>query len=125
MAKILKTLFELQLNVKLFHWFTKSYAKHSAADKLYNELITLTDTFVETYIGKFGRDDIKAEMRSAMIPLSAHDERSIVPLINRAISQMNSMPVTLKLTASDTDLLTIRDEIIAKLNQTKYLLTLE
>jgi DNA-binding ferritin-like protein len=36
------------------HLNTRSYAKHKALNKFYEEIIDLTDTFAEAYQGKYG-----------------------------------------------------------------------
>ena len=40
--------------VKLYHWKTNSYAKHSATDALYKDLNKYIDEFVEVMLGKKG-----------------------------------------------------------------------
>lgn len=43
---------------QLAHWQTDSYAQHEALGQFYSELPSLTDKFVEAYIGAFGKEDV-------------------------------------------------------------------
>jgi DNA-binding ferritin-like protein len=42
-------------NTHFFHWSTDSYSKHKALAKYYDSIIDLTDTFAESYMGKYGK----------------------------------------------------------------------
>ena len=53
MSYITKLLDSLD-NIKVYHWQTKTYARHKATDDLYAGLAKLIDTFVETHIGEQG-----------------------------------------------------------------------
>lgn len=44
----------LQSQLRLYHWQTKSYARHKASDKLISKIVELSDTFIETFIGATG-----------------------------------------------------------------------
>jgi len=46
-----------QVQFRFLHWQTKSYAKHKAYGKFYDNLDDLIDKFVEVYMGKYGRPD--------------------------------------------------------------------
>ena len=50
--KVVNTFIEMINLVKLYHWKTKSYAKHQATDELFEKLNKHTDQFVEVLIGK-------------------------------------------------------------------------
>lgn len=38
--------------IKVYHWSTKTYARHKASDELHSSLSKLTDQFVEIYLGE-------------------------------------------------------------------------
>lgn len=59
-AKIVMFFFELQLNIKLYHWTTESYANHKATDKVLENISDLIDSFVEKYMGAFSRPVLKS-----------------------------------------------------------------
>ena len=54
-AEIIKTLFRYRQQLHVYHWQTKSYARHKASDQLLGELTEFIDEFMETYFGKYGR----------------------------------------------------------------------
>jgi DNA-binding ferritin-like protein len=54
-AEIVKTLFRFRQQLHVYHWQTKSYARHKASDQLLGELTEFIDEFMETFFGKYGR----------------------------------------------------------------------
>ena len=50
-----KFFFSIQINLKLYHWQTNSYARHIATDSILTKIDPLIDTFIEIYQGKFGK----------------------------------------------------------------------
>jgi hypothetical protein len=107
---IVSTMLLIRNQVKLYHWQTKSFARHKATDDLVTSLDTNIDKFVEVFMGKYGRPKVTKTM-------SLH---------NFVEKQVQYLQVALpkKLKSSDSDLLNIRDEILADLNQVRYLFTL-
>ena len=56
----------------------------------------------------------------------AHDDRSIGTFLNKVALYLEAIPSTLHWdAATDGDLLSIRDDLLVKVNQTKYLFTLK
>ena len=53
--KLITPFLKIQQQLRIFHWQTESYAQHKAFGKAYEEFDDLIDTFVETYIGKYGK----------------------------------------------------------------------
>lgn len=122
MASIVHFLFHLQNNIKLYHWTTTSFARHKAADELVSAFIDLGDKFMEVYIGKYGRNQL--HKRDASIQLQHLDDKNVVKLLEDGIRfLLNDLPKSLK--KEDVDLYNLRDEMVATLNQTKYLFTLQ
>ena len=119
---IIQVFFHMQLNIKLYHWQTRSYARHKATDELLENLSSLIDEFIEVYIGRYKRPEFEGGTSIEVVELS--DDMS-KKLIEQYISTMKmKVPKYLK-KESDTDLLNIRDEILSNLNKTLYLFTLE
>ena len=109
----------LQNQLKVFHWQTQkkvgSYAQHVAFGTAYDELGEKIDDFIEIYQGKngvlMGKDGFVVKLKN----LSDNPES----FIDSYVSYLsNNVPQALE--ESDTDLLNIRDEMLAILNQTKY-----
>jgi hypothetical protein len=120
-AEIVNLMMTLRDQVKLYHWQTMNYPRHIATNDLITKLDTNIDQFVEVYIGKYGRPKLGG--KTASIQLRNHSDSEATTMIKEAIDWMtNDLPRRLKKT--DTDLFNIRDTIIADLNQTLYLFTL-
>lgn len=113
---IVSKLIQLQVQFKIFHWQTYSFAQHSAFGQLYDALSGSIDEFVETYQGAYGRFDFSG----AGMGFVNLDSAAFISFINDNIMALQSWERYF----SNTDLLNIRDEILASLNKTKYLLTL-
>jgi hypothetical protein len=112
----------LRDQIKLYHWQTRVYARHIATDKIVDQLDKSIDSYVEVYAGKYGRS--KLTSKNASISLHNLTEAGAVRLVNASIKYLQG-PLTKTLKPSDTDLMNIRDEMIADLNQLLYLFTLK
>ena len=111
----------LRDHIKLYHWQTRIYARHIATDKMLETFEKSIDSFVEIYIGKYGRPKITG--KNAEITLHNLTEPGVIRVIHAAIKYLQG-PLTKSLKAADSDLINIRDEMIGELNQLLYLFTL-
>jgi len=121
-AKDIQFFFTMREQIKLYHWQTKSYSRHKATDNVIDSLDTSIDKYVEVYMGKYGR--MKMNSSTGSISVKNLSESSIINFIKRCIAYLNS-ELTGKLKDNDTDLINIRDEMLAELNQLLYLFTLK
>ena len=119
---------QLLSSVKLYHWKTTDYPTHKATDDLYASLNTKIDEFVEVLLGKPSSAGSNRayilHMPSIKLP-ALHNNTSM----KRTIESYKTFLINLTNNAqfkqgSNSDLLAIRDEILATLNQFLYLLTL-
>jgi hypothetical protein len=110
----------LQNQLKVFHWQTTSYAQHMAFGSTYDTLDGLIDGFVEVCIGKHGRN-IPEIINMKIYSLENKEPLEVVDVYIEMLVQ----EITPALPKEDTDLLNIKDEILASLNKLKYLLTLK
>lgn len=112
--------FELQNNVKLFHWLTDSYVKHKATDQLYDDLNKTIDKFIEVYIGKYGRlQNVNRELK-----LIKYSDADFVNYLKRTIKYLEGDFIGL-ISKNDSDLITLRDDLLIQINQALYLLSLK
>lgn len=116
---IVTTMLSIRNQIKLYHWQTKSFADHKATDDLTAALDTVIDSFVEVYMGKYGRPRVSKVIK--LHNFSSNMARQFVE--KQTLYLLNVLPRKLKKT--DTDLLNIRDEILAELNKIRYLFTLQ
>ncbi len=113
--------FTMREQIKLYHWQTKSYSRHKATDSVIEALDKNIDMYVETYMGKYGRPKMSA--RNNTVKVQNLSESTIVRFIKGCITYLTTkLPKGLKET--DTDLVNLRDEMLADLNQLLYLFTL-
>jgi DNA-binding ferritin-like protein len=56
---IIQYMLGLLSQIKLYHWSTMKYGVHKALDKLYDEMGTHIDTFVESFIGRYKKQPLK------------------------------------------------------------------
>lgn len=116
---------EMLMMLKLFHWKTYSYPTHKATDELYEKLNGHMDHFMEVLMGKSGvRTDLTRQKHIKLLDLSTPDQ-----LITR-IKQYKSMLVNMDKepalsSMSNSDLFSLRDEILADCNQFLYLMSLQ
>ncbi len=114
---------QLQNQIKLYHWQTRVYARHVATDSVLDKLGKTIDSFVEIYIGKYGRPRLSG--KNASLTLQNLTEAGATRLVVAAIKQLQG-PITKSLNvAMDTDLINLRDEMMGDLNQLLYLFTLK
>jgi hypothetical protein len=113
---------QLRDQIKLYHWQTRVYSRHIATDKIVEKLDAAIDSYVEVYIGKYGRPRVTG--KNASLTLHNLTEAGATRLIIAAVKYLQG-PLTKTLKPVDTDLMNIRDEIIADLNQLLYLFTLK
>ena len=118
---IVQVFFNIILNVRLYHWSTTSYARHTGSGALYDTLSDLIDTFVETYMGRYKRPEFRNTFN---VPVKQFTDSNIDDALREYI-QFLKYEVPNYLKDSDTDLLNIRDEMVGELNKTLYLFTLQ
>jgi len=112
----------LRNGVKIYHWNTMSHPRHKATDKFVENIDKLTDSFVEVYMGRYGRDPSMSKDMHLTLP--GFTEKSIVTFLEESrVWLEKEIPKLIK--PKDTDLFNIRDEILAEINQTLYLFTLK
>lgn len=114
--------------IKLYHWKTTDYATHKATDQLYSDINGKADEFVEVLLGK---SDAAGKNRAMILNVKSINVRSFNNNneLKREIEKYKSFLISftnnsLMKKQYNADLIAIRDEILALLNQFLYLLTL-
>ena len=118
MHQLAAQLVQVETQLRFFHWQTKSYARHKAYGKTYDAITGKIDTFVEVLMGKYGR---VPAISFEIVNSNTKDINSFIEETVQFLIGLSSM-----LNANtDTDLLNIRDEMLAEFNKLKYLITLK
>lgn len=112
---------EIITAVKFYHWSTTSYSEHKATDELYERLDKNIDRFVEVYLGK---DQSRIKGIKQTMNFEFKNRSNFVKKLKSFRTYLGKMENWLN-KDSDSDLFSIRDEILADVNQFMYLLTLK
>ena len=114
--RLLSVLMCGQVELRLIHWNTTSYAEHKAIGKLYDELADLTDQLAEVYMGIYGRvGAIPCELVTDTVPDAASYVGDMAQFVEAIRTEM----------PNDTQLQNLLDEIASAIDKTNYLLTLK
>ena len=123
---IVRMFMELLTSVRIFHWSTKSFAQHKTTDNLYTKLDDNIDRFIETLSGKENPENrIHSNRVYNQMKLYVFDSNN--GLMNALVEFRDCLISFCDIfdRKKDTDLLTIRDEMLADINQHLYLLTMQ
>jgi len=118
--ELIEVFFHMQMTIKLYHWQTKSFARHKATDDLLLALAPLVDQFIEVYMGRYKRPNFTKGMEITVEQMSDGEAGEYMGYYVDFLK--NEVPKNLK--SSDTDLMNIRDEMLSLFNKTMYLFTL-
>jgi DNA-binding ferritin-like protein len=116
--------FQILMTIKLFHWKTTNFSLHTATDNLYTILNTNMDLFIETLLGKSAnRINLTRVKHISLVDLENKEE------LKREVEQFKSFLLHMDenrfmMKDQNSDLLTIRDDILMEINKFLYLLTL-
>jgi DNA-binding ferritin-like protein len=119
-SHIVRIFIEMLNIIKLYHWKTHSYSQHKATDELYDKLNGHIDSFVEVLLGKDQSRIKLMERRIDLLDISS--TREIRDRIHEYREFLFDMNIYFD-ERRDSDLLSIRDDILADLNQFLYLLS--
>jgi len=116
--------------IKLYHWKTTSHSTHKATDQLYTDLNPKIDEFVEVMLGKpdiaYNRNFI---LNIQNIKLQKYnnntDFKKEIEYYKKFMIDLSQKKEFNQNDNLNVDLLAIRDEILALLNQFLYLITLK
>lgn len=115
----------LQSQLRMYHWQTKSFARHNTTDKLISKIVDLSDTFIEVHMGAAGGKRPVAPVGQALGTSwnlkNIKDDEMLEYLDSVAAFMRNEIPGHVH---HLSNLLNIRDEMLAVVNQTRYLFTL-
>jgi DNA-binding ferritin-like protein len=121
-AHITKVFLELLNMIKLYHWNTRSYGQHEATDKLYESLNIHIDEFIEVLIGKYSKRIHLVSKKSKLIVVK--DGNEFREKLHEYIDFLNNLDKVFP-AKKNSDILSIRDQIIIDINKFLYLMTFD
>ena len=113
---------ELLNMVKLYHWKTHSYSQHKATDELHSKLSENIDRFVEVLMGKSKHRIHMLDEKMRLYDLDTKQE------LREHILEYRDFLINLDQVfhpRRDSDLFSIRDDLLADINQFLYLWTFD
>lgn len=124
-AHIFKMALQNTAQTKLLHWQSCLYGQHKALDKLFEGIIDLTDTLAESIMGKYGKPILNKDQ--CCLKIRNYDDADKGDLKDFMDHLYKCYAIDCKSILNqenDPELINIIDEIIALVNQTKYLVSL-
>ena len=128
--KVLLTFLTITTQVKLYHWQTLSHPRHVASGDLYSDLDGLVDKFIEVLQGRIIMESSNLNFRILLsdklntITLKNYNDDAALTLISNIKTYLESQEL-ISTIGNYTDLLNIRDEMLAAINKSRYLFSLK
>lgn len=116
MERFIIDILDVRNVAQIFHWQTKSFAQHTAADEFLKNITKVFDKMVEAHLGRYGKIDFSKS--DASIPVTNVNKDAFkrkLELLSEKLER-HTFPC-------DTD--SYKCEIIAIVHRTLYLLSLE
>jgi len=111
--------YNILVYTQLLHWSTKKFSTHKATDEYYSKLQEMMDQFIEVLLGKTNR---AAKVNGIKIEIQDISEESFIQKVKEFNIFLSGLDNNSNFT---NDFASIRDEILADMNNMLYLLTLK
>ena len=128
--KILLTFLTITTQIKLYHWQTLLHPRHLASGELYSQLDELVDKFIEALQGRIIFETTNTNYRILLsdklntITLKNYNDNDALSLIFNVKVYLESNEL-MAVIGRYTDLVNIRDEMLAAINKSSYLFSLK
>jgi len=119
-ADLTLTVLQTQAQNKLLHWGTLSYAQHKTFCDFYKNFDELSDSLIETIMGKYGRPITGG----ASIDVMDYNQVNVEAYIDSLYEYFTESIGLFQPKEENEEIVNILAEIIALIDNTKYLLTL-
>jgi DNA-binding ferritin-like protein len=122
---IFKMILQNMSQTKLLHWQCALYGQHKALDKLFNNIIKIGDTLAESIMGKYGKPVLSdGHLNLKLMNFNNPAEGDLSEFMNHLYKCYAVDCKALLDGDKDVELINIVDEMIAAVDQTKYLISL-
>jgi hypothetical protein len=112
---------------KLLHWQTHSYSEHKALDNFFDEFIEISDTLIESIMGKYGRPEFSDAERT--LKLDNYESPESPDGLPRFLEHLDTCYrqecISEFSEEKDPEIFNIIQEILGLIDQTRYLLSLK
>ena len=122
---IIKMVLQNMSQTKLLHWQCALYGQHKALDKLFNNIIEIGDTLAESIMGKYGKPVLSdGHLNLKLMNFDNPAEGDLSEFMDHLYKCYAVDCKSLLDGDKDVELINIVDEMIAAVDQTKYLISL-
>lgn len=121
LAKLALSLLAIRDQAHMFHWQTLSYEQHVAFGEFYEDFAEKMDELMENIMGKGERP----AFTEGTITLVGHSDAEVLQFSNTIENVLNIQLPTVVPAEGNDEIYNIVDEILAMVNNLKYLLTLK
>ena len=121
LSEFISFVYESQLQARLFHYQTSSYAQHVAFGNFYDSLYDCTDGIIEILVGRYGRPIMDPEDQTVSV-----DNMIDVDLdmwVETMSDYFQGVKDDLDL-VNDSDVINKLDEVLAAIGSLKFFLSL-
>ena len=127
-SKIMTTFLTFINQIKIYHWQTTSYPRHKATDELHSELSDLVDKFIEVLTGRLIVETESSNKRILLTTDSIKlynctDAKGYQIIIN--IKKYLESDEFINVIKTSSELINIKEEMLAAINKTSYLFSLQ
>jgi hypothetical protein len=123
MNALFRSLVEFHVQLKTFHWQTKSFSEHSGAGVTYDSVDEILDTLVEAYQGYTGDERLRFGGQLNILDYEQINTEEWLSGVITVIERLRES--TESVFKGSSDLLNIMDELLGAVSKFKYLLTLK
>ena len=110
LSQVLPVLLQYQVLLKMYHWQTKSYARHKASDELYDRLTDFIDQFVE-----YGTHTNPLRISKQQLEIYNMTDDNAIYFLQNLYNTIETI------SSSDKGIKARRDDLIGYIHQTMYL----
>ena len=122
---IIKMVLQNMSQTKLLHWQCALYGQHKALDGLFENIIEIGDTLAESIMGKYGKPVLSdGHLNLKLMNFDNPAEGDLSEFMDHLYKCYAVDCKSLLDGDKDVELINIIDEMIAAVDQTKYLISL-
>ena len=122
---IFKMILQNSAQAKLLHLQSALYGQHKALDKFWNAFNKLSDGLAESIMGKYGKPVLEEQnLKLCLMNFENPKDGDLSDFMSHLTKCYNIDCKSIFNENTDAELLNIIDEIVALIEQTKYLLSL-
>lgn len=122
---VYKMVLQNMIQTKLLHWQCALYGQHKALDGLFGSLVDLGDTLAESIMGKYGKPVLSDEdLTIKLYNFENPKDGDLSEFMDHLYKCYTEDCRELFDRDADSEIVNIIDEIIAVVDQTKYLISL-